>query len=214
MRPSRGGRSVHAPRVPGSRRRGAAGRGVSGRRGRARPRAGRAAGAGRRPSEVAADEDFWREIQQAFTVDRSLINLNNGGVCPSPRIVQEAMKRYLDFSNEAPVYTMWQLLEPQIESVRARPRARCSAATPRRWRSRATPARRSRSCQLGLDLKPRRRGAHHRPGLPAHAHDLAPARAPRRHRAARQISFPVPPPRTRTSSCDRFEARDHAAHEA
>ena len=67
---------------------------------------------------VAADEDFWREIQQAFTVDRSYINLNNGGVCPSPRVVQEAMQRYLDLSNEAPVYTMWQLLEPQIESVR------------------------------------------------------------------------------------------------
>ena len=71
------------------------------------------------PAEaLAGDEAFWREIQQAFTVDRSFVNLNNGGVCPSPRVVQEAMKRYLDFSNEAPVYTMWQLLEPQIESVR------------------------------------------------------------------------------------------------
>ena len=36
------------------------------------------------PDKIAADEDFWREIQQAFTVDRSLINLNNGGVSPSP----------------------------------------------------------------------------------------------------------------------------------
>jgi selenocysteine lyase/cysteine desulfurase len=74
--------------------------------------------AGRSPGEVAADEDYWREIQQAFTVNRSLINLNNGGVSPSPRFVQEAMKRYLDLSNEAPVYTMWQLLEPNVESVR------------------------------------------------------------------------------------------------
>ncbi len=41
----------------------------------------------------ARDEDFWREIQQAFTVDRNIINLNNGGVCPSPKIVQDAMRR-------------------------------------------------------------------------------------------------------------------------
>jgi selenocysteine lyase/cysteine desulfurase len=81
--------------------------------------ASRAAGDGR-PEKLAMDEDFWREIQHAFTVDRSLINLNNGGVSPSPRVVQEAMRRYLEYSNEAPVYTMWRVLEPQIESVRRR----------------------------------------------------------------------------------------------
>jgi selenocysteine lyase/cysteine desulfurase len=79
--------------------------------------AGRSA-SGRPAEAVAADEDWWREAQQAFTVDRSLINLNNGGVSPSPRAVQEAMRRYLELSNEAPAYTMWKLLEPQIESVR------------------------------------------------------------------------------------------------
>ena len=66
------------------------------------------------PDKIAADEDFWREIQQAFTVDRSLINLNNGGVSPSPRVVQEAMRRYLEFSNSAPTITMWQVLEPEV----------------------------------------------------------------------------------------------------
>ncbi len=76
-----------------------------------------AAGA-RSAAALAADEDFWLEIQRAFTVDRTLINLNNGGVSPSPRVVQEAMRRYLEFSNEAPVHTMWRILEPQIESVR------------------------------------------------------------------------------------------------
>ena len=60
--------------------------------------AGRAAG-GADAQSLAADESYWYEIQQAFTVNRSYINLNNGGVCPSPRIVQEAMKRYLDLSN-------------------------------------------------------------------------------------------------------------------
>src|SRR5881396_3228523 len=75
---------------------------------------------GRLPAEVARDEDFWLGIQQAFTLDRTLINLNNGGVSPSPRVVQEAMRRYLEYSNTAPVYTMWQVLEPEIEPVRRR----------------------------------------------------------------------------------------------
>jgi isopenicillin-N epimerase len=72
------------------------------------------------PADVAADESYWREIQQAFTLDRTIINLNNGGCCPSPRVVHEALKRYLDLSNQAPVYHMWQILEPNIESVRRR----------------------------------------------------------------------------------------------
>jgi len=75
---------------------------------------------GRTPEAVAADEDFWAEIQRAFAVDRTLTNLNNGGVSPSPRVVQDAMRRYLEYSNEAPVYTMWSVLEPQIEAVRRR----------------------------------------------------------------------------------------------
>lgn len=71
-------------------------------------------------ADVAADEDFWFEVGRAFTVDRTLVNLNNGGVSPSPGWVQEAMKRHLDFSNLAPSYTMWGILEPQREGVRAR----------------------------------------------------------------------------------------------
>ena len=42
---------------------------------------------GRTADEVARDEDFWFEIQRAFTVDRTLVNFNNGGVSPSPRVV-------------------------------------------------------------------------------------------------------------------------------
>jgi len=74
----------------------------------------------RSPAAVASDEDFWVQIQRAFTVDRSLVNLNNGGVSPSPKVVQDAMRRYLEFSNQAPVYTMWRVLEPQVEAVRQR----------------------------------------------------------------------------------------------
>src|SRR5438046_6519494 len=75
---------------------------------------------GRLPADVARDADCWLGSKQACTLDRTLINLNNGGVSPSPRVVQEAMRRYLEYSNTAPVYTMWQVLEPEIESVRRR----------------------------------------------------------------------------------------------
>jgi isopenicillin-N epimerase len=72
------------------------------------------------PHQVASDEDFWFEVSRAFTVDRTLVNLNNGGVSPSPGWVQDAMKRHLDYSNLAPPYTMWSILEPQREGVRER----------------------------------------------------------------------------------------------
>jgi len=70
------------------------------------------------PTASASDEDFWGRIQSAFEVDRSLINLNNGGVSPSPKIVMDAFRRYIDYSNQAPSYYMWQHVEPKIETVR------------------------------------------------------------------------------------------------
>jgi len=75
---------------------------------------------GRSAGDVAQDEDYWQTIQQAFDIDRGLINLNNGGVAPSPRVVQQAFERYLAVSNQAPAITMWGWIEPEIESVRRR----------------------------------------------------------------------------------------------
>ena len=43
-----------------------------------------AAVADRAPDEVAQDEFYWREIQEAFTLDRTLINLNNGNTLSEP----------------------------------------------------------------------------------------------------------------------------------
>jgi selenocysteine lyase/cysteine desulfurase len=105
------------------------------------------------PDVVARDEDFWREIQQAFTVDRTIINLNNGGVSPSPRIVQDAMRRYLDYSNHAPTYTMWRVLEPQIESVR-RGLARAFGCDPEEMAITRNASEALEICIFGLDLKP------------------------------------------------------------
>lgn len=70
------------------------------------------------PDELATEEDFWYYIQQSFTVSPALINLNNGGVSPAPRTVQEAMKRYYDLSNEAPSFYMWRTLELGREPLR------------------------------------------------------------------------------------------------
>lgn len=68
--------------------------------------------------QLVSDEDFWYQIQQSFTVSPGLINLNNGGVSPAPRTVQDAMKRYYDYSNETPSYYMWRILDQGREPLR------------------------------------------------------------------------------------------------
>ena len=70
------------------------------------------------PLEAALDEDYWTTIQQSFSVTRGIVNLNNGGVSPSPRIVTEAFVRYTWQQEDATAYTMWQILEPQSETIR------------------------------------------------------------------------------------------------
>ncbi|HQZ95863.1 MAG TPA: aminotransferase class V-fold PLP-dependent enzyme [Pyrinomonadaceae bacterium] len=70
------------------------------------------------PLEAAMDEDYWSTIQQAFSVTRGIVNLNNGGVSPSPRMVTEAFVRYTWQQEDATAYTMWQILEPQSETIR------------------------------------------------------------------------------------------------
>jgi isopenicillin-N epimerase len=107
----------------------------------------------RKPEETARDEDYWLQIQQAFTVDRNIINLNNGGVCPSPKIVQDAMRRQLEFSNMAPAYTMWTVLEPEIESVRTR-LAASFGCDPEELAVTRNASEALEIAQLGMDLKP------------------------------------------------------------
>jgi len=70
------------------------------------------------PDDLASEEDFWYYIQQSFTVSPYLINLNNGGVSPAPKVVSEAMKRYYDYCNEAPSYYMWRILDQGREPLR------------------------------------------------------------------------------------------------
>jgi len=147
---------------------------------------------GRAPADVARDEDFWLQVQQAFTLDRTLINLNNGGVSPSPRVVQEAMRRYLDYSNTAPAYTMWQILEPEIEAVRHR-LAASFGCDPEEMAITRNASEALETVQLGIPLA---RGdevlttTQDYPRMLTTWHQ----RERREGIVVREISFPVPPP--------------------
>ncbi len=108
---------------------------------------------GRSPEEIARDEDYWAEVQRAFKVDRTLVNLNNGGVSPAVEAAQESLKRYLDFSNLAPAWSMWRILEPQREQVRKQLASLlgCDAEEVAVTRNASEGLE---TCQLGFDLKP------------------------------------------------------------
>ncbi|HMG33654.1 MAG TPA: aminotransferase class V-fold PLP-dependent enzyme [Blastocatellia bacterium] len=153
--------------------------------------------------KIAADEDYWREIQQAFTVDRSIINLNNGGVSPSPRVVQEAMKSYLDYSNHAPVYTMWRVLEPQVETVRERLAAQFGC-DPEEIAITRNASEALEICIFGLDLKPGDEVLTTNQDYPRMLTSWD-QRSRREGIKVNKISFPVPPP-SMDDLYKRFEA--------
>ena len=66
------------------------------------------------------DEEFWYQIKMAYTVSPTVLNLNNGGVSPQPKVVQNAVERYNQLSNEAPSYYMWRILDMGREPLRAK----------------------------------------------------------------------------------------------
>ena len=68
--------------------------------------------------DAAKDEEFWHLVKQAYTVSPTLINLNNGGVSPQPKVVQEAVERYNRLSNETPSYYMWRILDKGRAALR------------------------------------------------------------------------------------------------
>lgn len=71
-------------------------------------------------AEAMQDEDFWGWIKEQFTVSPNLLNLNNGGVSPQPKVVQDAHIRFYQFSNEAPSYYMWRTLDEGREGLRGK----------------------------------------------------------------------------------------------
>src|SRR5437016_8022695 len=103
-------------------------------------------------ASVAEDETYWREIQRAFDLDRTMVNLNNGGCSPAPTHVLEQLIRDLRFSNELPVDHMWSVLEPRIESVR-RELARDFGCDAEEMAITRNASESNETMILGLDLK-------------------------------------------------------------
>ncbi len=102
---------------------------------------------------LARDEKLWFDMARAFTPDRSIINLNNGGVSPAPTIVQDAVKRHLDHSNTAPSYVMWRQLAPRRETVRVR-FAQVFGCDPESVAFTRNASESLQICQFGIDLAP------------------------------------------------------------
>lgn len=74
------------------------------------------------------DEDFWGWVRSSYTVSPNIINLNNGGVAPQAKVVQDAHIRYYQYANEAPTYYMWQLLDQGREPLRERLASLCGCS--------------------------------------------------------------------------------------
>jgi selenocysteine lyase/cysteine desulfurase len=157
--------------------------------------------AGRSPESLAADEDFWFEIQSAYNVDRSLINLNNGTVSPSPRIVEEALRRYQEFINLDAARNQG-ILAGQVETVRTR-LAENFGCSPEELAITRNTTEALEICELGLELK---RGDE----VLSTDQDYPSMLGAYRQREARDgivlktISFPVPP-RDLDDLYERFE---------
>lgn len=79
-------------------------------------------------SSSASDEDFWNWIRNEFRISSNLINLNNGGVSPHPKVVQDTFFRYHEYCNEAPSYNMWRILDQAREGLRKKLAVACGVS--------------------------------------------------------------------------------------
>ena len=147
---------------------------------------------GKTPEDMAADEDYWAEIRNAFTIDRNIINLNNGHVSPAPRPVQDAMRRYLDYSDMGPVHTMINVLEHQAETVRRRI-ADVAGCDPEEIAITRNASESLENAQYGIDLKPGDEVLTTNQDYPRMLTTFR-QRERREGIVLKMISFPVPPP--------------------
>jgi selenocysteine lyase/cysteine desulfurase len=103
--------------------------------------------------EVAQNEDYWSVIQCSYSVNSNLINLNNGGVSPAPVVVQQAVERYNQLSNEGPSYYMWRILDQGREPLREK-LAHLAGASPEEVAINRNSTEALNTVIYGLDLKP------------------------------------------------------------
>lgn len=101
----------------------------------------------------AQDEEFWMNIREAFALDPNIVNFNNGGCSPSPRVVADCMRRQQEFANQAPSYFMWRNLEPEIEPVRKR-LAAFFGCDPEEMAITRNASESLQTCLFGFDLQP------------------------------------------------------------
>ena len=70
------------------------------------------------PQALAVSETFWAGIRSAYSVSSEVINLNNGGVSPQPKVVQEAVRSYENLANELPSFNLWRVIDQDREPLR------------------------------------------------------------------------------------------------
>jgi len=151
-----------------------------------------AAASDRSSAEIATDEDFWAAVRNEFTIDRLVVNLNNGYVSPSPRPVQDAMRRYLEYTDMGPYHTMVRQLDPKIEMTR-RMIAETAGCDPEEIAVTRNSSEALEIAQLGVKLNPGDEVLTTNQDYPRMlaAFDQ---RARREGIRVEQISFPVPTP--------------------
>ncbi len=71
-------------------------------------------------SNLIENEKYWKKIRTMFTVSEDIINLNNGGVCPQPKVVQEALIHYNELANKIPSLNLWKVIDKGREPLRKR----------------------------------------------------------------------------------------------
>src|SRR5262249_60867284 len=106
--------------------------------------------------------------------------------------VHEGMRRYRDISNQAPAYHMWQVLEPNIESVRERLAAEFGCDTEELAITRNA-SEALQIAQLGIDLKAGDEVVTTNQDY-GRMLDTWQQRVLREGIVLKRISFPVPPP--------------------
>lgn len=72
-------------------------------------------------NENGNNEDYWSVIQDAYSASKSdILILNNGGVSPSPLVVQESLEKYNRQAAQGPSYYMWRIMDKGREPLRQR----------------------------------------------------------------------------------------------
>jgi selenocysteine lyase/cysteine desulfurase len=70
------------------------------------------------PADAAIQDNLWQRIAQSFTTTHDMIDLNNAGVSPQPKIVQDAISQYNQASNRGPSYYLWNVANKNREVVK------------------------------------------------------------------------------------------------